>query len=103
MTLVHDDPDTGRDLFTLRLDGDLVPELFLGTRFQERGLSFSPDGRWVAYVSDESGQNEVYVRPYPGPGAQVIISTDGGAEAVWGPGGTKLFGSSYEYVQAEEG
>ena len=61
------------------------------TPFQERGVSLSPDGRWVAYVSDESGRDEVYVRPYPGPGGQVIISTGGGEEVVWGPNGSELF------------
>jgi len=73
------------------MDGDLTPELFLATAFQERGASFSPDGQWIAYVSNESGRDEVYVRPYPGPGGQVIISTGGGTEVVWGPDGSELF------------
>ena len=91
MTLHTQYPDTARDLYVLAMDGDLTPELFLATPFQERGASFSPDGQWIAYVSDESGQDEVYVRPYPGPGGQVIISTGGGEEAVWGPDGSELF------------
>ena len=65
MALHTEYPDTARDLYMLPMDGDLTPELFLATPFQERGPSFSPDGRWVAYVSDESGRDEVYVRPYP--------------------------------------
>ena len=84
-------PETERDLYMLPMDGDLVPEPFLATRFQERAPRFSPDGRWVAYVSDESGRDEVYVRPYPGPGGQVIVSTGGGEEMVWGPDGSELF------------
>ena len=68
-----------RDLIILPLDGDVdTPEVFLSTPFEERGVSFSPDGRWLAYVSDESGQSEVYVRPYPGPGGEEIVSSGGG-------------------------
>ena len=60
-------PDTGLDLWVRSLKG--TPQPFLRTRFTEVGAKFSPDGRWIAYVSDESGQYEVYVRPYPpGPG-----------------------------------
>ena len=91
MTLQTEYPDTARDLYVLAMDGDLTPELFLATPFEERGASFSPEGQWIAYVSDESGRDEVYVRPYPGPGGQVIISTGGGAEVVWGPDGSELF------------
>ena len=90
LALYAERPDTARDLFVLALDGDLTPELFLGTSFQERGLSFSPDGRWIAYVSDESGRDEVYVRPYPGPGGETIVSTGGGDEVVWSPDGGQL-------------
>jgi serine/threonine-protein kinase len=75
----------------LPMDGDLTPEPFLVTPAQERGVSLSPDGRWVAYVSDESGRDEVYVRPYPGPGGQVTISTGGGEEVVWGQDSSELF------------
>ena len=54
-------------------------------------VAFSPDGQWMAYVSDESGQDEVYVRPYPGPGQEHVISTNGGEEPVWSPDGRELF------------
>ena len=54
-------------------------------------MSFSPNGHWLAYVSDESGQDEIYVRPYPGPGGEQIVSSGGGKEAVWGPDGSELF------------
>jgi serine/threonine-protein kinase len=57
--------------------------VFLAGAFQERAPRFSPDGRWIAYVSNESGRDEVYVRPYPGPGGQVAISTNGGTQPVW--------------------
>ncbi len=61
------------------------------TRFTEVGSKFSPDGRWIAYVSDESGQYEVYVRPYPGPGGKWQVSTQGGGEAIWSRDGNELF------------
>ena len=81
-----------RDLEVLDLDSDdRTPESFLGTPFEERGVSFSPNGRWLAYVSDESGQNEIYVRPYPGPGGEHVVSSGGGGEGVWGRDGSELF------------
>ncbi len=52
---------------------------------------FSPDGHFLAYVSDESGRREVYVQPYPGPGGKLTISTDGGQEPVWSADGRELF------------
>jgi Tol biopolymer transport system component len=52
---------------------------------------FSPDGRWLACVSNESGRYEIYVQPYPGPGGKWQISTEGGTEPVWNPNGRELF------------
>ena len=52
---------------------------------------FSPDGHWLAYVSDESGRDQVYVQPYPGPGGRTVISIDGGTEPMWSPDGRELF------------
>jgi len=68
-----------------------TPSPFANTSFRERGAAFSPDGRWVAYSSDESGRDEVYVQPYPGPGGKVTISMDGGRSAVWSANGRELF------------
>ena len=82
---------TNRDIIILPLDGDGMPVPFVSTPFEDRGVSFSPNGRWLAYVSDKSGQDEIYVRPYPGPGGEVIVSSGGGKEAVWGRSGTELF------------
>jgi serine/threonine-protein kinase len=84
-------PETGLDLWVRPLNGTQTPEPFLRTRFTEVGSKFSSDGRWIAYVSDESGQYEVYVRPYPGPGGKWQISTQGGGEIIWSPAGNELF------------
>jgi serine/threonine-protein kinase len=64
---------------------------FLRTSANEMEAVFSPDGRWVAYQSDESGRWEVYVRPYSGPGRARQISVGGGTGAVWHPRGGELF------------
>ena len=63
---------------------------------------FSPDGNWLAYLSDESGRYEVYVRPYPGPGAKYQISTEGGAEPLWNSNGKELFYRSGNKMIATE-
>ena len=84
-------PDTGDDLWVLPLDSDGDPEPFLVTRFEESDARFSPDGRWIAYQSDESGNNEIFVRPYPGPGGKWQISTDGGQYPRWAADGSRVF------------
>ena len=83
-------PNTQRDIWVLRLN-DRKAEPFLTTPFTEGAPSFSPDGRWLAYVSDESGRPEIYVQPYPGPGGKWQISTDGGTEPLWNRSGRELF------------
>ena len=80
----------------LPLDGDREPQLFLQTPFNEVYAEFSPDERWLAYSSDESGRWEDYVRPFPGPGGKWQISTDGGTYLFWGPDGQELFHRSLE-------
>jgi serine/threonine-protein kinase len=99
------DPKTGWDLGVLPLEGERKPQPFLQTSFNERGPQVSPDGRWVAYSSDESGRYEVYVRPFPGPGGRWQISTDGGAEVTWSRRGNELFyrtGGQREKMMAME-
>jgi eukaryotic-like serine/threonine-protein kinase len=83
---------TARDLMMLPLEGDETagwkagkPTVFLQTPQNEGSSMFSPDGRWVAYISNETGANEVYVRPYPGPGGKWQISTGGGDDPTWSP------------------
>ena len=57
---------------------------------------FSPDGNWLAYTSNESGRNEVYVRPFPGPGGRWQISTDGGVEPMWSATRPELFYGTFD-------
>jgi serine/threonine-protein kinase len=83
-------PETQRDIWVLRMS-DHKAEPFLRTRFVEGAPAFSPDGRWIAYISNESGRPEIYVQPYPGPGGKWQISTEGGSEPVWNPNGRELF------------
>jgi Tol biopolymer transport system component len=63
----------------------------LETPFNERHAVFSPDGRFIAYTSDESGRDEIYVVPYPGPGGKAQVSRDGGTMPRWNPSGRELF------------
>ena len=90
LAFIDVNPDTGFDIGVLRLS-DHKGQSFLRTRFTDATPRFSPDGRWLAYVSDESGRSEVYVQPYPGPGGKWQISTEGGAEPVWNRNGRELF------------
>ncbi len=82
---------TASDVWVLPLEGERKPKPFIQTPFEERYARFSPDGRWVAYMSNESGQSEVYVQPYPGPGGKWQISTGGGTEPAWSRDGRELF------------
>jgi hypothetical protein len=108
---------TGRDIWVLRMgdpspgsgqapsagSGEVhKPQPFLRTPFNETAPQFSPDGRWLAYVSDESGRDEIYVQPYPGPGGKWQISTEGGTEPVWNPNGRELFYRSGDKMMAVE-
>ena len=91
LAFVQFGPGTGNDIWILSMEGPRSPEPFLKTRFSEFSPEFSPDGRWMAYVSDESGRSEVYVQRYPGPGTKVLISTDGGAAPAWSRSAKELF------------
>jgi Tol biopolymer transport system component/predicted Ser/Thr protein kinase len=85
------DPVTASDVWVLPMTGDRTPTAFVKTRFNETAPRFSPDGRWLAYVSDEAGQPDVYVRPFPGPGEAQRVSSSGGARPRWRHDGKELF------------
>jgi Tol biopolymer transport system component len=88
----QDTPTNSRDLWISRLDRpDGRGEPFLATPFEESSPRFSPNGSWVAYVSNKGIQNEVFARPFPGPGPEVTISVGGGSEPVWSPSGGQLY------------
>ena len=86
-------PRTGRDLYLLHLDRDKAqPEVLLETTFTEANAEISPDGRWLAYQSDESGQEQIYVRPFPKVNdGRWQVSTNGGRTPVWARSGRELF------------
>ena len=75
----------------LATQGRGEPFPFLNTSFAEVWGQFSPDGRWIAYQSNESGLWEIYVRPFPGPGGQWLISTTGGVYPRWASDGKELY------------
>ncbi len=85
LAFIEVNPVTGTDIWMLRLS-DRKAQPFIKTPFNEGAPRFSPDGRWLAYVSDESGRQEIYVQSYPGPGGKWQISTEGGTE----PAGTHM-------------
>ena len=85
------DPETAADLWVLPLHDVGKPFPFLRTRFEERRGQFSPDGRWVAYQSGEAGQEQIYVRPFPGSDGQWQISTSGGTQPRWRRDGRELY------------
>ena len=99
-------PETGADLYRLRLGGAPAPEAFLKTRFREHSGRISPSGRHVAYVSDESGRDEVYVQSFPEPGGKLQVSTSGGLQPLWSHDGRRVYfrgGGSVQVVSFTPG
>ena len=94
-----DSPETKTDLWLLPMQGDPKPTPFLRTAFNERSGQFSPDGHWIAYISDESGSDEIYVREFSSGSAQGsgdsagkwLISKGGGTYPRWRGDGKELF------------
>ena len=78
------------DAIAVPLDGS-KPVAFAASKFSETRPHFSPDGKWIAYDSDQSGTMQVYVQAFPGPGAPVQISNQGGGNPTWNANGTELF------------
>jgi len=91
-TLVYRTGTTGTaDVWYRGLGGDTTSKPVAATPATEFAARLSPDGRWVAYVSDESGARQIYVRPFPGPGGVVQASVDGGESPIWSRDGRRLF------------
>jgi len=82
---------TNVDLLLLPLSGERKPQPFLQTSFIEAQGRFSPDGRWLAYISNETGQFEVYVQSFPATSGKVPISTGGGSQPQWRGDGRELY------------
>ena len=101
LALFEYNPSTGYDIWVLGLN-DRKAHLFLQTKFNETDPAFSPDGHWLAYRSDKSGRPEIYVQPYPGPGGEWQISTEGGTEPVWNHNGRELFYRSGDKMMVAE-
>ncbi len=91
-------PDTGSDIGMLSREGEASP--FVATTSEEGAPIFSPDGRFLAYVSDESGRAEVYVQPYPATGKKLAVSVNGGLEPLWFADGHELFYRDENQVMA---
>jgi Tol biopolymer transport system component len=98
LAFFQNNPGTGYDIMTLPIAGDDKsgwkpgePKPFVNSTFSEMFPAFSPDGRWLAYMSNESGNYEVYVRPFPGPGGKWQVSTGGGVLPKWSRNGKELF------------
>ena len=88
------------NLYVLSMVGEPAAQPLLRTQFNENNPAISPDGRWIAYDSNESGRNEIYVRPFPNvEEGKWQISSDGGEEPMWGRQGRELFYSSDEAMK----
>src|SRR4030095_16058896 len=100
LAFVEEGDSTGFFQFDIRVlsIADRKTRAVIHTAANEMTPEFSPDGRWLAYVSNESQRNEVYVQPYPGPGERHQISNNGGEQPAWSGNGRELF-----YVQGAGG
>jgi len=85
------DPGVPTKVVVVRLQGDRKPQTLDDSKYAEGSPKFSPDGRWLAYCSNESGKPQVYVQAFPGPGAKIQVSSDGGTDPVWKRNGEELF------------
>jgi serine/threonine-protein kinase len=91
LAFVQQQLDTRKDIWIHSTEKPEAPQVFLATRFNERSPVFSPDGRWIAYQSDQTGHAEIYVRPYPGPGPSWKVSTGSGHQPRWSSDGRRIF------------
>lgn len=90
--LIFGSPDRGK-LWVVRTS-DRTTSQWLQTPFAEYGATFAPNGHWVAYASNQTGASEIWVRPFPGPGVPVRVSSDGGRDPIWSRDGKEIFFSN---------
>lgn len=91
---------TSYDIMAVPLMGDRKPRALLATQFDERRPSLSPDGKWMVYQSNESGQFELFVRPYPNvDGGRWQVSAGGGSSPIWSPDGREIFYRQGQTIQ----
>jgi eukaryotic-like serine/threonine-protein kinase len=105
IAFLQQDRNGAYGIWVVPMDGERKPRLFLESRFELWHSVLSPDGHWMAYISNESGTYELYVRPYPGPGEKIRISTAGGFEPIWTADGRELLyrtgtSESHQFVSA---
>jgi serine/threonine-protein kinase len=93
-------PQTKQEIWRTGTDSGATPRQILATGFDNAGVALSPDGRWMAYVTNESGRDEVYVRPYPGPGGRWQVSLEGGSEPVWSRTGEIFYRNNDDVIAA---
>jgi serine/threonine-protein kinase len=90
----------GVGIWVMRLDGERTPARLFPEPSGESDGQISPDGKWVAYEAPVSSRREIYVTPFPGPGARRQVSTDGGTEPLWSRDGRELFFQSGDRLMA---
>ena len=83
--------DGEREIWEVPLDGEPSPTPVLQGEFARGNADISPDGNWLVYRSDQSGQMEIYLQPYPGPGPTIPVSIGGGDSVTWSADGSELF------------
>jgi serine/threonine-protein kinase len=83
--------EPGTHIMVASLEGDHQSHAFADFKAPAGSPKFSPDGKWLAYCSNESGKPQVYVQAYPGPGAKIQVSSEGGTDPVWKRTGGELF------------
>ena len=91
LVFLETNPETSSDLWLLSLEGERTPEPLIETPHRDSQPAVSPDGRWIAYFSDETGQREIYVQPFPSLDGRWQISGSGGHGPLWSLDGRELF------------
>jgi serine/threonine-protein kinase len=101
-SVVFQNDVSGADIEYRHLEGDTTIKAIIATQAVENRMRLSPDGRWIAYVTEESGTAQVVVQPFPGPGPRVNVSGNGGTEPVWSHDGRALFWRGEGQIMAAE-